>query len=203
MYSFIAGDIMPRSTVQPEQMQIIDQKILDARIEGINLTGETLQEEMGNSIVLFVFLRHFGCLFSKEMVIDAKIMMEKNPFAPQPIFFYQGTVRDGKSFFDKFWPQARAVADLDQRFYSAFDVKTGGMKEMFGPDVWKCGLRAAAKGLFIGKPVGDPFTLTSVILAQRNLILWQYQSIHAGDLPSLTKLEHFPQFASTVYSVPR
>lgn len=194
---------MPRSTVQPEQMQIIDQQILDARIEGINLTGETLQEEMGNGIVLFIFLRHFGCLFSKEMVIDAKKMMEDNPFAPKPIFFYQGSVKDGLAFFEKFWPQARAIADLDQRFYSAFDVKTGGMKEMFGPDVWKCGLRAAAKGLFIGKPVGDPFTLTSVILAQRNLILWQYQSVHAGDLPSLSKLEHFPQFASTVYSVPR
>ena len=91
MYFFILGEVMPRSTVQPEHMQIIDQKILDARVEGINLTSGTLQEEMGNSIVLFVFLRHFGCLFSKEMVIDAKKMMENNPFAPQPIFFYLGT----------------------------------------------------------------------------------------------------------------
>ena len=74
---------------------------------------------------------------------------------------------------------------------------------MFGPDVWKCGLRAAAKGLIIGKPIGDPFTLTSVILAQRNLILWQYNSVHAGDLPCLTKLEHFPHHTSTVYSLPR
>lgn len=203
MYSFILGKVMPRSTVQPEHMQIIDQKILDARIEGINLTSGTLQEEMGNSIVLFVFLRHFGCLFSKEMVIDAKKMMENNPFAPQPIFFYQGSVKDGKSFFDKYWPQARAIADVNHRFYKAFEVKSGGMKEMFGPDVWKCGLRAAAKGLIIGKPIGDPFTLTSVILAQRNLILWQYNSVHAGDLPCLTKLEHFPHHASTVYSVPR
>ena len=203
MYSFILGEVMPRSTVQPEHMQIIDQKILDARIEGINLTSRTLQEEMGNSIVLFVFLRHFGCLFSKEMVIDAKKMMENNPFAPQPIFFYQGSVKDGKSFFDKYWPQARAIADVNHRFYKAFEVKSGGMKEMFGPDVWKCGLRAAAKGLIIGKPIGDPFTLTSVILAQRNLILWQYNSVHAGDLPCLTKLEHFPHHASTVYSVPR
>jgi hypothetical protein len=203
MYSFIAGEVMPRSTVQSEHMQIIDQHILDARIEGINLTSGTLQEEMGNSIVLFIFLRHFGCLFSKEMVIDAKKMMEENPFAPKPIFFYQGTVKDGQSFFDKYWPQARAIADLNQRFYKAFSVKSGGMKEMFGPDVWKCGLRAAAKGLIIGKPIGDPFTLTSTLLAQRNLILWNHQSTHAGDLPDLSKLEHFPQFASTVYSTPR
>ncbi|MFM6956174.1 MAG: hypothetical protein ACKOX1_06445 [Ignavibacteria bacterium] len=194
---------MPRSTVQPEHMQIIDQKILDARIEGMNLSGETLQEEMGNSIVLFIFLRHFGCLFSKEMVIDAKKMMEENPFAPQPIFFYQGTIKDGQSFFRKYWPQARAIADVNHRFYEAFEVRSGGMKEMFGPDVWKCGLRAAAKGLIIGKPIGDPFTLTSVLLAQRNLILWQYHSAHAGDLPSLEKIEHFPEYASTVYSLPR
>ena len=194
---------MSRSTVQPEQMQIIDQNILDARIEGINLTSDTLQDEMGHSIVLFVFLRHFGCLFSKEMVLDVRNMVENNPFAPKPLFFFQGSVKDGKAFFEKYWPQARAIADLDQHFYKAFSVKSGGIKQMFGPEVWKCGLRAAAKGLIIGRPIGDPFTLTSIQLAQRNLILWQYHSVHAGDLPNLSKIENFPQFASTVYSVPR
>jgi hypothetical protein len=203
MYFFIAGDVMPRSTVQPEHMQIIDQQILDSRIEGINLMGTTLQEEMGHSIVLFVFLRHFGCLFSREMVLNAKEMMENNPFAPKPLFFYQGTPKDGADFFSKYWPQARAISDEGRKFYTAFGVKQGGFKEMFGPEVWKCGFRAFAKGLVIGKPIGNPLTLTAAVLVQRNLLLWQYHSEHAGDLPNLSKLEHFPQFASTVYSTPR
>ena len=38
----------------------VPDKVLDRPIEGSNLAGATLREELGNEPRLLVFLRHFG-----------------------------------------------------------------------------------------------------------------------------------------------
>ena len=183
-------------------MKIIDPSLLKHSITGLNLTGETLEEEMGSSTVMLLFLRHFGCLFSREMVLDIRRICENNPFAPQPIFFFQGNIEQGKQFFDQYWPQARAIADEQRDFYSGFEVTKGSFMQLFGAEVWKCGLRATAKGIMIGKPIGNPFTLSLTVLAQRNLILWQYHSKHAGDFPDYSIIEQYADSPVKVLQMP-
>lgn len=100
--------------------------------------------------------------------------------------FYPGSAEEGDAFFRGLWPEARAVSDPDKNFYNAFAVPRGGLREMFGAEVWSCAVRATAKGNFIGKKSGDPWTLPALYLADEERILWQHVGRHAGDHPDFT-----------------
>lgn len=41
-------------------MNEISQDLLEIPIEGVNLTGETLADQIGDRPTLLIFLRHFG-----------------------------------------------------------------------------------------------------------------------------------------------
>lgn len=113
---------------------------------------------------------------------------QQTPNYPEILFFYQGSVADGAAFFRRLWPEARAVADLAQTFYQAFGIQRGGMREMFGADVWACGVRAVAKGSFIGAPVGDPWMMPGLFLVREQQIVWHHQFRHAGDHPDFAQI---------------
>lgn len=166
----------------------ISDATLDMPIEGVNLRGKTLREELGTQPTLLVFVRHFGCIFCREMIADIGTAVQRNPAYPPVLFFYQGTAEQGKEFFPKYWDKARAVADLPKHFYTAFGIENGSIGQLFGPEVWACGMRAAAKGHFVGTPVGDPMTMPGVLLVHRNQILWRHHFRHVGDHPDFDAL---------------
>lgn len=169
-------------------MKNIPDALLAHPIEGVNLSGKTLGEELGDSPKLLVFVRHFGCIFCRELIADFRAIAESQPEFPPILFFYQGTVNDGRDFFASLWREAKAIADLPKVFYNGFGLERGGMKEMFGAEVWACGVRAALKGHFIGAPVGDPWVMPGIFLVQKNQILWQHHFKHAGDHPTREEL---------------
>ncbi len=94
-----------------------------------------------------------------------------------------GDVAQGAEFLDGLWPGTRGIADPEKRLYDAFGVARGGVKEMFGPGAFACGVRAAAKGNFIGRKQGDPWTLPSFVLVDDDHIVWRHDGDHAGDHP--------------------
>ncbi|MEW6125945.1 MAG: AhpC/TSA family protein [Acidobacteriota bacterium] len=107
---------------------------------------------------------------------------------PAIVFVYQGTVKEGEEFFNRFWKEARAIADRPKRFYEAFDLRRGNLVQLLGPAVIARGVQAAAKGNFVGKPVGDTTILSGYFLIQKNQIVWQYLSKHSGDHPDFKQL---------------
>lgn len=169
-------------------MKNIPDFLLNHPIEGVNLSGQTLKEELGDAPKLLVFVRHFGCIFCRELIADLRDLSEKHSELPKILFFYQGTVSDGRDFFASLWREAKAIADLPKVFYNGFGLERGGVKEMFGAEVWACGVRAALKGHFIGAPVGDPWTMPGIFLAHQQQIVWQHRFKHAGDHPTLENL---------------
>ena len=169
-------------------MTQIPDTVLDLPIEGVNLRGATLRQELGNEPTLLVFVRHFGCIFCREMIADIGNAAQKNPAHPSVLFFFQGTAAQGKEFFPRFWKDARAVADLPKNFYNAFGLERGSLSQMFGPEVWACGIRAVAKGHFIGAPVGDPWMMPGLFYVQGNRVHWSHHFRHAGDHPDFETL---------------
>jgi hypothetical protein len=169
-------------------MNLISEQLLNHPIEGVNLSGRTLKEELGDVPKLLVFVRHFGCIFCRELIADMRSVSESQPEFPPILFFYQGTVSDGREFFASLWREAKAIADLPKVFYNGFGLERGGMKEMFGAEVWACGVHAALKGHFIGAPVGDPWVMPGMFLVHQHQILWQHHFKHAGDHPTPDKL---------------
>lgn len=107
------------------------------------------------------------------------------------LYVHLGGVAPGDAFFDWADPQARAIADPTARLYEAFGLPRGGIKELFGPAVWACGVRATRKGHAVGRPVGDPFRMPGFFLVERGEIVWRHEPKHAGDHPDFGKVpEH-------------
>jgi hypothetical protein len=184
-------------------MQVIDTALLQQPIQGVNLSAPTLEEQMGSSLSMLVFLRHFGCMLTRELVQDIRVMAERNPFVPQPIFIYQGSAQSGQAFFDQYWPQARAVADKDLSFFKAFGLKNGSFLQLFGPKAWQCHIRAFLKGNTMGLPTGNPFLLSGIFMVQHNLVLWEYYSHNVGDHPDFELLAEYPEFAESIFTAAR
>jgi hypothetical protein len=97
-------------------------------------------------------------------------------------------VAEGKEFFRRYWPEARAVADASKRFHVAFGVGQGGKRQMFGPGVWFAGARAALKGHIAGRATGDPWTMPGLFLVKGDAILWRHAFRHAGDHPDFARI---------------
>lgn len=112
----------------------------------------------------------------------------RDPAYRPVLFVFQGTVADGKAFFTRHWPEARAVADLGQRLFLAFGIGQGGAREMFGPRVWLAGLRASLKGHAAGRAVGDPWRMPGAFLVRGDQVLWSHTYRHAGDHPDLARI---------------
>ncbi|MBL7999450.1 MAG: hypothetical protein JNL32_12540 [Candidatus Kapabacteria bacterium] len=162
--------------------------VLNTPISGVNLKAATLGEELGATPTLLVFLRHFGCIFCREMVKDIRNASATNTGYPPVVFFYQGTVEQGRDFFNDLWSDARAISDSPLTFYKGFGIERGSVAEMLSPGVWACSIRAAVKGNFIGLPVGDPWVMPGLFFVENGNILWQHDFAHAGDHPDFSRL---------------
>ena len=112
----------------------------------------------------------------------------REPGYPAVLFFFQGTPDEGQTFFAKHWPKARAVADADRFFYDAFDIERGRLGQLIGPRVVAAGVRAALKGNWVGRPVGDPRVMPGVLLVENEQVTWRHDFTHAGDHPDFDAL---------------
>ena len=60
--------------------------------------------------------------------------------------------------------------------------------QLLGPSVMACSLRAAAKGHFVGAPVGDVRQMPGLFYVKGDRVLWQHDFAHAGDHPDFESL---------------
>jgi peroxiredoxin len=172
--------------------------IFRSAVQGLNLTegGGTLADQIGDRPTLLVFLRHFGCQFCREMVHDLRQIAGELAAYPPVLFFFMGTVEEGRTFFEQHWPEARAVADEAKAFYTAFGVRRATFGQMFGIQVWTCRLRALSKGNFVGRAVGDPWIMPGAFLVHASDVLWSHLFQHQGDRPDWRTIpSHVPATA--------
>lgn len=161
----------------------IPDAVLESPVSGVNLSPGTLRDQLGPDPVLFVFLRHFGCIFCRETIGDLRTRHETDPAFPPVLLFFQGSPIEGKAFLRRDWPDARAVSDPEARFYEAFGVARGGLVEMFRPAVWRAKSAAEAKGHSNGERSGDIWRMPGAFLVQGARVLWHHEYRHAADHP--------------------
>ena len=99
------------------------------------------------------------------------------------LLFHSASVEEGDAFFSRAWPEARVVADPDQRVYAGFGLRDGSWWQLLGPRVWLAALRAVAKRHFVGRPRGNVRSMPWVFLVRRDEVIWQHGPRHAGDHP--------------------
>jgi hypothetical protein len=125
-------------------------------------------------------------------VQDLRRSAEQDENYPAIVFVHQGTIEESAAFFGALWPGARAVADPEARLYALFGIERGTLGQMVSPGVVACGIRATAKGNFIGRTVGDPWLMPGLFVIQGGIeggrIVWQHHFRHAGDHPDFAAI---------------
>ncbi len=166
----------------------IPEKSLERVVSGMNLAPGRLRDQLDDDSLLFVFLRHFGCIFCRETIADLRAKTESDPRFPRTLFFFQGGATEGRAFMRRYWPTARAVADPEAQFYADFGIERGSLLQNLGPSVLRARKRAVAKGHTNGPRSGDIWRMPGVILTRGEEILWVHAVQHAADHPDLDQL---------------
>ncbi|MEM9292142.1 MAG: AhpC/TSA family protein [Acidobacteriota bacterium] len=107
---------------------------------------------------------------------------------PSPLFIHLGNEQQGEDFFQRFWPEARAVADPEKALYRGFQLPRGGLGQLLGPAVWKPGAKALLRGITAGVPVGDPAQLPGYFLFVDAELRWSYRPRTSADHPDFQEL---------------
>jgi hypothetical protein len=169
-------------------VETIPIEALDAPVTGVRLTPGTLRDQLDDELILLVFLRHFGCIFCRELVGDLREAAEGDPDFPNVLFFFQGSPTEGRAFLRRDWPEARAVADPGLEFYEHFGVRQASFLEALGPAVLKARGRARGKGYENGPRSGDIWRMPGLFAVRGGRIVWSHRPRHAADHPDLTRL---------------
>lgn len=151
-------------------------------------TGESLFDASHDRLLVLVFLRHFGCTFTRRILRGleslkrsadahgARLVLvhmlkggEENPYLPG----HDGIAR---------------IADPRRELYRAFGLGRGGFIELFGPRVWWLGMLAVFKGCGVGHLAGDGRQMPGAFLMRDGRITASQRARSASDLPDLPAL---------------
>jgi len=163
-------------------------ELLATPVAGVNLMPGSLADQLGEGASVLVFLRHFGCIFCRETVAELRRVVASDPDFPAVLFFFQGSPTEGRVFLRRYWPEARAVADPEKRFYEAFGVTRGSRLMLLQPSFWQAGRRARAQGHEQGAAMGDVWMMPGVFLVEKGHVIWSHAFRHAGDHPDFARI---------------
>ncbi|MFT6575589.1 MAG: hypothetical protein ACJA16_003793 [Akkermansiaceae bacterium] len=161
---------------------------LDKAAERFRLTsGETLKEASQKDLLAIVFLRHFGCTFTRQLLRNLREMHERAEAEGARLVLVH-MLQQGEE--DEFVDPNGVVRIADPRcdLYRAFGLGKGGFLELFGPKVWYRGAVAFFRGCGAGMLKGDGLQMPGAFLLKDGKI-WQEQKAHsASDLPNVEAL---------------
>jgi hypothetical protein len=151
-------------------------------------TGETLAEASTDKTVILVFMRHFGCTFTRQ-ILRSLAMLEEQARQHDSRLVLVHMLQSGRetSYLGAKTGVAR-IADPFCELYRAFGLGKGGFLELFGPRVWIRGAVAIFRGCGAGHLAGDGLQMPGVFLFRNNRILAAQPAHSAADLPDLEQL---------------
>jgi peroxiredoxin len=144
------------------------------------------------NLVFLTFLRHFGCVFCRESLIDIserKQKMEKDGIVP--IFVHMSEPEIADQYFDKYGLKgAIHVSDIDRVFYLAFGLTRGRFNQLFG-------LKTALRGFEVSvkkniyptlAQIGDGFQMPGIFMIRNGIIEEKFIHQYAAHKPDYDTL---------------
>lgn len=159
-------------------------------------SGESLWDASQNQTLALVFLRHFGCTFTRQILRSLEdIELTATTHHARLVLVHM--LRDGKElkYLASHGGIAR-IADPHCELYRSFGLGKGGFMELFGPRVWLMGMLSVFKGCGVGHLAGDGRQMPGAFLFHQGKILTSQRARDASDLPNLAAL--FPPSDSPI-----
>src|ERR1700721_4178273 len=150
-------------------------------------SGKTLLQLVGESPVLLVFLRHFGCAFCRQAIDDvSKVRPDVARRGVQAVFVHLGSPERAKPFFDYYsLSDVERVSNPDGSLYSdpVFALARVSFWQLFRPAVWIGWLRGAIFKYRIGLLKEDVQQMPGVFFIKDRVIANFYRHRTIADQP--------------------
>ena len=140
-----------------------------------------------NKLVLVAFLRHFGCIFCREMVSETselKSVLEAKGVVVA--FVHIGSEADALEFFKDFGLENELrLSDPDSQYYKLFGLSQQSFFKMLSLATIQNSLRAMKSGYRQGRIKSDPKTMPGLFLISKGIVVKKFVHENPGDKPDL------------------
>ncbi len=160
-------------------------------------TGESLEDASLAGPLVLIFLRHFGCTFTRQILRGLEgIQGEARARGARLILVHM--LRGGSEIrYLSGHDDIASIADPHCELYRAFGLGKGGIVELFGPRVWWLGFVSIFKGCGVGHLAGDGRQMPGAFLFHKGKIIASQRARSASDLPDLAALFNARKKAET------
>lgn len=150
--------------------------------------GRTLADASQTQLIVLVFLRHFGCTFTRQILRGLEnLHQEAKTHGAELVLVHM--LQNGKE--TRYLGERSGViriADPRCELYRAFGLGKGGFLELFGPKVWWRAALSIFKGCGVGHLAGDGLQMPGAFLFQEGKIIAEQRARSSSDLPDLAVL---------------
>ncbi len=148
--------------------------------------GRNIGEMAEQGPLLLVFLRHFGCPFCKESLLQLKeyrARLEEKGISIVVVYMVNDKVAN--EYLSTYDLQDLAqVSDPEEIFYKSFRLKRGSFIQLFGLKVWMRWVSLGwKKKLFNTRPEGDVAQMPGIFLLNDGRVVKQYVHRSVADTP--------------------
>ncbi len=151
-------------------------------------SGETLLEASGERPLVLVFLRHFGCTFTRQILRGLQDL-EQQAASNNSRLILVHMLRSGEEIdYLGHNSDVPRIADPRCELYRSFGLGKGGFLELFGPHVWWRGAISVFKGCGVGHLAGDGLQMPGAFVFHQGKIIHSQPARSAADLPDLAAL---------------
>lgn len=159
-------------------------------------SGKTLRDASDERPLVLVFLRHFGCTFTRQILRglqDLEAQAKQHNASLVLVHMLQSGEEIDYLGQNSEIPR---IADPRCELYRAFGLGKGGFFELFGPHVWWRGMISVVKGCGVGHLAGDGLQMPGAFVFHKGKLIASQPAQSAADLPNLAGLfENHPESA--------
>lgn len=150
--------------------------------------GRSLADASQGRTLILVFLRHFGCTFTRQILRGLE-SLERQAEEHGADLVLVHMLKNGEEIrYLSGHDEVLRIADPRCRLYQAFGLGKGGFLELFGPKVWWLGMLSIFKGCGVGHLAGDGMQMPGAFLFRDGRILAAQRAHTAADMPDLPAL---------------
>jgi len=156
--------------------------LTDVTVLDLERRSVRLGELWHAGLAVFVFVRHFGCLFCRQQVAELAPYLERiHATGAQVCLVGSGTVDDARAFNDERPLGMRVLTDPTRNAFCVAGMRRGP-RTVARPAVFLKGLRAFLAGFRQTAVAGDPLQQGGIVVIDRDgRERFRYVGDYAGD----------------------
>ena len=160
-------------------------------------TGETLAKASENRVLALVFLRHFGCTFTRQILRGLEEIHERAKSNDAELVLVHMLKSGTEVRYLADHSDIPRIADPRCDLYRAFGLAKGSLAELASPHVLWLALMSIFKGCGVGHLAGDGRQMPGAFLFHQGRIVASQRAKSASDLPDLPDLFKALQHSQT------